>query len=151
MLRQKRFYDSRLKWEQFKPGDSVWVYTPQRKPGLSSKLQSWWKGPFQVVKRLSDVTYRVKCGYKCKPQVIHVDRMKSHKIRDNDDNGDMCQSDDNIDEHDDAGYDNRDGPSIIKNIPWPYPMESAASEHLIPTTQSGRQMRRPGWWKDYAF
>ncbi|KAL3882519.1 hypothetical protein ACJMK2_028855 [Sinanodonta woodiana] len=117
MLRQKRLYDSRLNWEQFKPGDSVWVYTPQRKTGLSSKLQSWWKVPFQVVKRLSDETYRVKCEYKCKPQVIHVGRMKSRKVRDNDDKGVMRQSDDNIDEHDDAGDENRDGPSRIKNIP----------------------------------
>ncbi|KAL3872653.1 hypothetical protein ACJMK2_035868 [Sinanodonta woodiana] len=96
------------------------------------------------LKRLSQETKR---------SLTSAQRKKVDQLlfRDNDYNGDMCQSDNNIDEHDDAGYDNRDGPSRIKNIPWPYPMESAASEHPIPITQSGRQMRRPGWWKDYAF
>ncbi|XP_069109521.1 uncharacterized protein [Argopecten irradians] len=46
------------------------------KAGTTHKLASRWRGPFRVLARLTDVTYRVSCGYKGKPKVIHADRMR---------------------------------------------------------------------------
>jgi hypothetical protein len=76
MLRQKKYHDSKLSYEQFQAGDQVYVYFPQRKVGISPKLMSFWRGPFTVTSKFSDVTYKVCCGRKGKEQVIHVDRMR---------------------------------------------------------------------------
>lgn len=56
---QKRAYDSQCHGQPFLPGDKVWVYSPERKKGVSPKLRSHWRGPAEMVARLSDVIYRV--------------------------------------------------------------------------------------------
>lgn len=73
MLRQKRHHDLKVSWQSFVPGDEVYVYFPVRKGGRSSKLSCILKGPFKVLERCTDVTYKVSCGYHGKSQVIHVD------------------------------------------------------------------------------
>ncbi|GFY61470.1 transposon Ty3-I Gag-Pol polyprotein [Trichonephila inaurata madagascariensis] len=45
------------------PGDLVWVYTPVRKVGLSEKLLRRYFGPYQVLRRLSAVTYEAQDFY----------------------------------------------------------------------------------------
>ena len=40
------------------------------------KLTQFWRGPFAVEAKLSDLTYKVNCGPRGKPQVIHVDRIR---------------------------------------------------------------------------
>jgi hypothetical protein len=46
------------------------------KPGLTTKLACLWRGPFKVITKITDVTYKINCGRKGKPQVIHVDRIR---------------------------------------------------------------------------
>ena len=76
MVRQKQYHDRKLHWEKFNPGDRVCVFFPRTQVGKSSKFTSFWKGPYVVKKRMSDVTYVVDCGRHGKDQVIHVDRMR---------------------------------------------------------------------------
>lgn len=76
MGRQKIYHDRKLAFEKFKAGDQVFVYFPVRKPGRSSKLTSFWHGPFQILNKCSDLTYRVNCGSRGKEQVVHVDRLR---------------------------------------------------------------------------
>jgi hypothetical protein len=76
MLRQKRYHDLKLSWQKFENGDEAYVYFPVRKTEHSSKLTSYWRGPFKVLEKCTDVTYRVECGNKGKSQIIHVDRMR---------------------------------------------------------------------------
>ena len=79
ILRQKKYHDQKLSWEQFSKGDKVLVFFPIRKPGRSPKFTSYWRGPFSVLKKNSDWTYLVNCGRGAKSQVIHVDRMRRCK------------------------------------------------------------------------
>ena len=72
--RQKQYHDMKMSFEKFKVGDIVYVLFPQKKVGCSSKLTSFWRGPFDVVAKLSKVLYRVNCGRNGKDQVIHCDR-----------------------------------------------------------------------------
>ena len=81
MLRQKQLHDKKLSWQSFKPGDDVFVFFPNVKPGQSPKLACRWKGPFRIISKLSDVTYQVRCGNKRKIQVIHADRIKPRKAQ----------------------------------------------------------------------
>ena len=74
--RQKHLYDAKLKGYPYNVGDKVWLYRPLRKVGLSPKLQSYWTGPYEVVKRISDAVYRIKnmkTGFRI---VVHFDRLK---------------------------------------------------------------------------
>ena len=38
-------------------------------------MTSYWRGPYQFLRRISDLLYEVNCGSRGKPQVIHVDRL----------------------------------------------------------------------------
>jgi len=71
----KARYDARSREASFVAGDQVWLHNPRRKKGLSPKLQSPWEGPYDVVEVLSDVTYRIRRGARCRPRVVHVDRL----------------------------------------------------------------------------
>ena len=78
--RQKRTYDLSSNPKTYQVGDQVWLYTPNKKKGLSPKLQRFWDGPFTVLHRLSDVTYRIRKSAQSKPKVVHHDRLKPFKI-----------------------------------------------------------------------
>ena len=80
-LRQKHYHDMKMSYEQFKVGDRVYVYFPQGKTGYSPKLTSYWRGPFQVMSKLSEVLYKINCGRKGKEQVVHCDRIKICKAQ----------------------------------------------------------------------
>ncbi|GFT87603.1 transposon Ty3-I Gag-Pol polyprotein [Trichonephila clavipes] len=61
--KDRRRYDSKpqmVSYVSYAPGDLVWVYTPVRKVGLSEKLLRRYFGPYQVLRRLSTVTYEVQ-------------------------------------------------------------------------------------------
>ena len=58
MHRQKKYYDQKLSWQSFQPGDQVFVFFPNVKPGLKTKLACLWRGPFKVIAKITDVTYK---------------------------------------------------------------------------------------------
>jgi len=55
---QKEIYDKKVHGEAFKEGDLVWVHISVWQ-GTSWKLHKPWSEPFKVIKKLSDVTYRI--------------------------------------------------------------------------------------------
>lgn len=75
MQRQKKIHDKRLNWCLFEEGDKVFVFFPTKKPGHSPKFTSFWRGPYEIKKRCSEVNYLVICGRRGRAQVIHIDRM----------------------------------------------------------------------------
>ena len=60
----------------FNIGDRVWLFTPKRKKGVSPKLQRNWDGPFVILKKVNDVTFRIQKSPRSKPKVVHHDRLK---------------------------------------------------------------------------
>ncbi|GFS77821.1 transposon Tf2-11 polyprotein [Trichonephila clavipes] len=81
--KDRRRYDSKHQMVSYAPGDLVWIYTPVRKVGLSEKLFRRYFGPYQVLRRLSAVTYAVQdfdpASRKRKlREVVHVLRMKPY-------------------------------------------------------------------------
>jgi len=79
---QKQCYDHKTSGGRYKVGDSVW-YSPALSRGQASKFHRPWKGPYQVVKVLSDLTYRIQivspncrdrwCNYRL---VVHFNQLK---------------------------------------------------------------------------
>ena len=74
---QKQFYDKKVHGKPYKIGDFVWLYSPAVPPGHSKKLYHPWSGPFEIIKQLSDATYRiVDTTARRHRQVVHFDRLK---------------------------------------------------------------------------
>ena len=76
-LRQKRYYDRKHHLNQYKRGDLVYK---RMKAGLQ-KFGDRWEGPFVVIDKLSDVTYRIQKSPKHQGDVVHHDLLKLHYAR----------------------------------------------------------------------
>uniref|UniRef100_W5MTW2 Integrase catalytic domain-containing protein n=1 Tax=Lepisosteus oculatus TaxID=7918 RepID=W5MTW2_LEPOC len=74
-VQQKRYYDLRFRGPAFQPGDSVWVYNPRRRKGLSPKLVPSWEGPAEVLRVVGEVCYRVRLRTRGRVVVLHRDRL----------------------------------------------------------------------------
>lgn len=75
--RYKDYYDSTSSDTVYKVGDKVWLHQPSVKKGLSRKLARPWCGPYTIVKKLSDVVFRIqKDGRGRKRTVVHFNRLK---------------------------------------------------------------------------
>lgn len=75
--RQKDYYDRRVAGEQIKVGDRVFLHEPAVKKGQTKKFHSPWQGPYTVVKRISDVVYRIQAADNPrKRKVVHFNRLK---------------------------------------------------------------------------
>lgn len=74
--RQKRNYDRKTTTTNLKEGQFVWLYDHSKKKGVSPKLQLRWMGPYLVVTKISDVTFRIQLSRRSKAKVVHVDRLK---------------------------------------------------------------------------
>ena len=81
--RQKEYFDRGVKERLYQPGDQVFLFDPQLKPGEAAKFHRKWKGPYKVLERTTEVNYRIK-----KPQdplsrskVVHFDNLKLYQRR----------------------------------------------------------------------
>lgn len=143
MLRQKRYHDRKLKWQIFSPGDKVYVYFPRRKLGTSPKLTSFWQGPFSVLEKCSECTYKVSCGSKGSPQVIHVDRMRLVKSQILTNEEEVPKLESNFDERESGDQidDENDNKLGLINI---------EAEQELPQ-RSVRNRRAPAYLSDYVL
>ena len=57
--RQKKYYDQKTSPTTLTTGQFLWLHNPSRKKGLSPKLQRRWEGPYLILKKLSEVTFRI--------------------------------------------------------------------------------------------
>ncbi len=73
--KMKRYYDARITETRYERGEPVWLHNPQRRKGVSPKLQRSWEGPYTVLKRINDLVYRVQLGPRTRPKVVHHNRL----------------------------------------------------------------------------
>ncbi|KAJ8352500.1 hypothetical protein SKAU_G00239760 [Synaphobranchus kaupii] len=78
-VKQKRWYDTRCRGRAFAAGEQVWIYCPERKKGLSPKLRASWRGPGEIVERLSEVVYRIRMPGRGRLVVLHQDRLAPYR------------------------------------------------------------------------
>ena len=79
MRAQKEMFDRKTKQPSLQADDWVWVYTPTRKRGLSTKLLPQWTGPWVVKERKNDVLYKVQMGRKTR--LLHANRLARADVR----------------------------------------------------------------------
>ncbi|OWY99664.1 LOW QUALITY PROTEIN: hypothetical protein PHMEG_00029300 [Phytophthora megakarya] len=66
----------------FEAGDSVWLYIPKVRTGLSRKLAHLWHGPFRIDEVHDDFRVKLKIlgtGYRVNPWV-HISRLKPRAL-----------------------------------------------------------------------
>ncbi|KAJ4425404.1 hypothetical protein ANN_28019 [Periplaneta americana] len=78
--KSKEYYNRRAKPREFQIGDLVYLYDPIATRGKNTKFAYHWQGPFEVIKKLSQLVYSVKIyGESCIN--LHVNRLKEYKTR----------------------------------------------------------------------
>ena len=75
--RQKDFYDARVHGKPYSEGQLVWFHSPVVPKGTARKFHRPWTGPYKVVKRINDTTYRIEdVQARRRRKVVHFDRLK---------------------------------------------------------------------------
>ena len=75
--RQKDIYDIRVHGKPYQEGDAVWLLDPVVAEGQSKKFHHPWKGPFCILKRISDCDYLVELSAGKRTQtILHFNRLK---------------------------------------------------------------------------
>ena len=87
----------------FKVGDRIWLYTPQVKQGLTSKLAHLWNGPYRIIRKISSVNVEIEESPRRKT-IVHVNRCKPYVDRqprptENLDNLEKCNVEQSRDSH----------------------------------------------------
>jgi hypothetical protein len=72
--KMKAWYDRNTRKRHFSPGDEVLVLLPTE----SSKMTATWKGPFRIVRKLSDVNYQVNVGARRGLVTYHINLLKRY-------------------------------------------------------------------------
>ena len=74
---QAKNYDKRIHGDTYVQGSMVWLFNPVVPKGRAKKFHKPWTGPYKVLSKLTDHTYRIK--HTCRPfktKVVHFDRLK---------------------------------------------------------------------------
>ena len=72
---QKLYYDRGLKVRTFEKDSWVWRWYP---PKINQTLGLGWRGPYLVLEKLSDLTYKIQKDENTLPVIVHVDHLKPY-------------------------------------------------------------------------
>ena len=79
---QAHLHDAGAVLVSFEVGDLVWMLVPAIPVGTSAKFAKLWRGPFEVMTKLSSVLYRVRDPVgKRGVMIVHVNRLKKCLVR----------------------------------------------------------------------
>ncbi|CAG2184718.1 unnamed protein product [Mytilus edulis] len=73
--RQKLYYDRGLKVRKFEPNCWVWRWYL---PKVNQTLGLGWTGPYLVIEKITDVTYKIQKSEQTKSIMVHVDHLKPY-------------------------------------------------------------------------
>lgn len=114
--RMKENYDVKADDRQYQEGDFVWLYNPQRRRGLSPKLQRSWEGPYSIMKKINSVVYRIKKCPNGKPRVVHFNRLAPYSRPDDEEEPATCNTFRGCSEYEDFMALVKDGRKVRNNI-----------------------------------
>jgi len=77
--KQRANYDVKVSFYSFRPGDLVWCLNESRKEGVCPKLQPTFKGPYLVLKKVSELDYRIQLDRYGTTRLLHHDKLKAYK------------------------------------------------------------------------
>ena len=65
----------------FQEGQKVWLFNPRRVKGKAPKLQRNWEGPYEIVRKLSEVVFCIQKSLRHRKKVVHADRLAPYLVR----------------------------------------------------------------------
>ena len=71
----KRYFDKHAKHCEFEVGDTVYLYNPAVKKGVSTKFRRPWQGPWRVTEKKSRLNYAI-VDERGRRLIVHVNRLK---------------------------------------------------------------------------
>ncbi|KAK8762618.1 hypothetical protein V5799_026114 [Amblyomma americanum] len=74
--KNKKAYDSRRREAVFYPGDLVYLWTPSRAKGKSTKLLHWYHGSFRLLRKVYENNSEVVDRTSHQRDVVDVERLK---------------------------------------------------------------------------
>ena len=79
----KEQYDKNVYTEDYKVGQSIWVYFRVVKVGDARKLTKKFSGPFIITEKVRPKNFKVMRGHDLKPlkNMVHVDRLRPYVDR----------------------------------------------------------------------
>ena len=76
MQRYRDYYNANTTENTLQVGDRVWRQSQVKKKGRSSKLSPKWEGPYVIIKKITDVVFRLKRKNSRKRVVVHFNSLK---------------------------------------------------------------------------
>jgi hypothetical protein len=73
--RIKDRYNQKARRVNFDIGQDVWFLNPRGERRKAPKLQNSWEGPFRIVKKLSEVVFKIRKSDRHRCKVVHADRL----------------------------------------------------------------------------
>lgn len=74
--RRKQRHDKNAGDEGYRVGDRVYLRVETVPSGMSRKLAPKWSGPFRVIEKLSEVTFKIHDVSRGEDKVVHANRLK---------------------------------------------------------------------------
>ena len=75
--KMKAIYDRSAKEPTLEVGDLVWLYYPVVKVGHSRKLAQRWNGPYQIVRKMGPVNFKIRTmDNNPVTKLVHVNRLR---------------------------------------------------------------------------
>ena len=74
--KRKAYYDTTVRSKQFNIGDRVWYFYPRKYIKRSRKWGFTYVGPYEIVQKLSELTYAIRKTNGEKPNIVHIDKLK---------------------------------------------------------------------------
>lgn len=99
--KQKRYYDRNAKSLTYEIGSLVLRWYP---PSGKQKLGLGWTGPYEIIRKISEIAYEIKACQTLKTKIVHVDHLKQLSSEEKEEqhnvpNNDMSASSDCSDEN----------------------------------------------------
>ncbi|RNA11762.1 krab-a domain-containing, partial [Brachionus plicatilis] len=69
-------YDRNVKLMNYNIGDKVWLLNSEIKKGKNPKLSKSWKGHYEVLAKITELTYKIKQINGKKKLIVNINRIK---------------------------------------------------------------------------
>jgi hypothetical protein len=77
-VRNKRYYDVRVRPATYQVGQWVYYFNPRRYKGRQDKWSRKYTGPFCVVRVLGPVNVELQQAKRSRPFIVHIDKVKPY-------------------------------------------------------------------------
>ena len=75
--RYKKYYDLKVQGHSYCVGERVWLWFPQNKPSMINKLLHRWHGPYTILEKVGEVSYRLELSeHGRRYPVVHFNRLR---------------------------------------------------------------------------